>query len=94
METVSKSYLKAHMLEVFRRLEAEGETLIVTDRGRPVLRISPFARSERVESVFADVRGRGFLPADAELEAPMLDVWAAHMPEAAGAFAGGDEELP
>ncbi len=79
METVSKSHLKAHMLAIFRRLEREGDTLVVTDRGRPVLKIVPVQSSERVEEVFADVRGRVALPDDAELEAPIVDVWDAHM---------------
>lgn len=94
METMSKSYLKAHMLEVFRRLEAEGETLVVTDRGRPVLQISPIARTEKVESLFADVRGRGLLPDDGELEAPVPEVWAAHMPEFGEGSDAFDEDLP
>ncbi len=79
METVSKSHLKAHMLAIFRRLEASGESLVVTDRGQPVLRIVPVVEYERVEDLFADVRGRCSLPPDAELEAPVSDVWEQHL---------------
>ena len=79
MESVSKSHLKAHMLAIFRRLERNGESLVVTDRGRPVLKIVPIEVSERVEDVFADVRGSQPLPDDAVLEAPLLDPWDEHL---------------
>lgn len=75
VQTVSKSHLKAHMLAIFRRLEDSGEALIVTDRGRPVLKIEPVKHSEDVAAVFADVRGRVALPDDAELEACATGVW-------------------
>ncbi len=34
---VSKSKFKAHALEIFRRVEATGEPVIVTDHGTPTL---------------------------------------------------------
>lgn len=40
---VSKSQFKAQALEYFRRVEKTGEELIVTDKGRPVLKIVPYA---------------------------------------------------
>jgi len=40
--TVSKSRFKAHALEYFREVERTGRALIVTDRGRPVLKIVPY----------------------------------------------------
>ena len=42
MSTVSKSKLKAHALEYFRQVEQTGRELIVTDHGRPVLKIVPY----------------------------------------------------
>lgn len=57
-ETISKSKLKAKMLAVFRRIEAEGEELIVTDRGKPVLRITPIRRKETVSELFAQWQGQ------------------------------------
>ncbi len=39
---VSKSKLKARVLEFFRQVERTGKELIVTDRGRPVLKIVPY----------------------------------------------------
>jgi antitoxin (DNA-binding transcriptional repressor) of toxin-antitoxin stability system len=43
MKTVSKGKLKARMLEYFREVEQSGEPLIVTDHGREVLEVRPFA---------------------------------------------------
>jgi antitoxin (DNA-binding transcriptional repressor) of toxin-antitoxin stability system len=40
-KSISKSKLKANMLQIFRELEASGETLIVTDHNKPVLKIVP-----------------------------------------------------
>jgi prevent-host-death family protein len=44
MTTVSKSRFKARALELFRQVERTGEELVITDRGRPVLKIVPFER--------------------------------------------------
>jgi prevent-host-death family protein len=58
MEPVSKSALKAKMLEYFRRVEDTGEELIVTDNNEPVLRIIPIRKRVPAALLFADVRGR------------------------------------
>jgi antitoxin (DNA-binding transcriptional repressor) of toxin-antitoxin stability system len=59
MPTITKSRLKAEMLGVFRKLERTGGELIVTDRGRPVLKISPVEPARKgVQDVFADVYGK------------------------------------
>ena len=41
-EAVSKSRFKPHSLEYFRRVEQTGEELIITDRGKPVLKVVPY----------------------------------------------------
>ena len=41
-KSVSKSQLKARALEYFREVERTGRELVVTDRGRPVLKIIPY----------------------------------------------------
>ncbi|MFN4072838.1 MAG: type II toxin-antitoxin system Phd/YefM family antitoxin [Thermus sp.] len=46
---VSKSYFKAHALELLRQVEATGEPLILTDRGRPVLVIQPYREEDDLE---------------------------------------------
>ena len=58
METVSKSALKAKMLEYFRRIEESGTELVVTDNNEPVLRIVPIRKHIPSSQLFADVRGR------------------------------------
>jgi prevent-host-death family protein len=40
---VSKAAFKARALEYFRDVERTGRELIITDRGRPVLRLVPFS---------------------------------------------------
>ncbi|HKI94417.1 MAG TPA: type II toxin-antitoxin system prevent-host-death family antitoxin [Gemmatimonadales bacterium] len=40
--SVSKSRFKARALELFREVERTGQELIITDRGRPVLKVVPF----------------------------------------------------
>lgn len=39
---VSKSRFKARALEYFREVERTGEELIITDRGKPVLKLVPY----------------------------------------------------
>jgi prevent-host-death family protein len=40
--TVSKSKFKPKALEYFRRVEETGEEIVITDKGRPVLKIVPY----------------------------------------------------
>ena len=48
--SVSKSRFKAHALEYFRQVEQSGKPLVITDRGKPVLRLVPY-RSDPESSV-------------------------------------------
>jgi prevent-host-death family protein len=73
METVSKSALKAWMLEYFRRVQETGAELIVTDDNEPVLRIVPIRKRVPAETMFADVRGRVVYHED--VLAPTTDEW-------------------
>ncbi|MDE2890134.1 MAG: prevent-host-death protein [Gemmatimonadota bacterium] len=73
MQSISKSKLKANMLRIFRELEDSGEELIVTDRGRPVLRIQPISRRKTVEEVFGAIRGGVIYHEDVNL--PTSDEW-------------------
>ncbi len=41
-ERISKSKFKARALEYFREIERTGRALVVTDHGRPVLKIVPY----------------------------------------------------
>ena len=44
---VSKSEFKARALEFFRQVEASGESIIVTDHGKPALEVRPYRGIER-----------------------------------------------
>jgi antitoxin (DNA-binding transcriptional repressor) of toxin-antitoxin stability system len=46
-DQVSKSEFKAHALEYFRHVEATGESLVVTDHGKPVLEVRPYRGADR-----------------------------------------------
>jgi len=44
METqVAKSKFKPHALQYFREVERTGKALIITDHGKPVLKIIPYS---------------------------------------------------
>ncbi len=58
MKTVSKSKLKTKLLEFLRFVESEGEELIVTDRGKPVVKISKYSDAPSTEELFAPMRGK------------------------------------
>jgi antitoxin (DNA-binding transcriptional repressor) of toxin-antitoxin stability system len=73
METISKSKLKARMLEIFRELEASGKELIVTDQGRPVLKISPIKPQATVTDLFGDLQSQVVYHEDIDL--PTQDEW-------------------
>ena len=44
MQAVSKSQFKPHSLEYFRKIEQTGEELVITDHGRPVLKVIPYVK--------------------------------------------------
>jgi len=73
MTTVSKSQLKAKMLEYFCQVEESGEELIVTDNGSPVVKVVPIRVRTSATDVFADVRGRVVYRED--ILAPTTDEW-------------------
>jgi len=56
-KTISKSKLKAKMLEIFRQLETTGEELIVTHYGKPVLKVVPIKQKTTVAALFRDLQG-------------------------------------
>jgi antitoxin (DNA-binding transcriptional repressor) of toxin-antitoxin stability system len=73
-ETISKSKLKAKMLEIFRQLEASGEELIVTDHDKPVLKIVPIKQKATVAELFGDLQGLVTYLED--INTPSLEEWA------------------
>jgi antitoxin (DNA-binding transcriptional repressor) of toxin-antitoxin stability system len=57
-EPISKSKLKAKMLARFREIEASGEELIVTDHGKPVLKIVPIRQENSIAELFGSLQGQ------------------------------------
>ena len=44
-EMISKSQFKPHALQYFREVEKTGKELIISDRGKPVLKIVPYTEN-------------------------------------------------
>lgn len=74
MKKVSKSELKSKMLEHFRELEKQGGELIVTDYGRPVLKIVPIRERATIADLFSSVRGKVKIDRTVALEST-ADEW-------------------
>lgn len=53
-ETISKSHFKPQALKYFRQVQENRQDLIITDHGKPVLKISPF--QEKPQSVLEELR--------------------------------------
>ncbi len=58
MRTISKSTLKSKLLEFLRLVESGGDEIIVTDRGRPVVKISQYSSSPSTAELFGKMRGK------------------------------------
>ena len=71
---ISKYRLKAHALEIFRRVELTGEPVIVTDHGTPALIVRKYLGS--VANVRDKLKG-SVLRYDAPLEPVADDDWEA-----------------
>ncbi len=52
---VSKLRFRPRALEYFREIEKTGNELVITDRGKPVLKIVPY--SEDIEALLQPLRG-------------------------------------
>ena len=73
---VSKSQFKPKSLEYFRLIEESGEALIITDRGRPVLKVIPYAAAADLEACLKVLRN-SVLKYDDPLEPVALEDWKA-----------------
>lgn len=73
-QCVSKSQFKPKSLEYFRRIEQTGEELVITDHGRPVLKVIPYM--EDPEAPFFGLRNT-VLKYEAPLEPADVDAWEA-----------------
>lgn len=69
---ISKSKFKPHALKYFRQIERTGKELIITDHGKPVLKIIPYA--EAPENAFKMLRS-SVLKYEKPLEPVGLEDW-------------------
>jgi len=56
-QTVSKSNFQDHPSEYLREVESTGEELVITDHGRPVLKLVPYPREAQKSSILESLRG-------------------------------------
>ena len=76
-KTVSKSKFKPRALEYFRQVEETRQGLIITDHGKPVLKISPYQPGPEAKAAGAR-RLRGAVARyDAPFEPVGLEDWEA-----------------
>ncbi len=54
-KTLSKAKFKPKVLEYLRQVENSGEEIVITDRGRPVVRIVPYEQDH--EHILGPLRG-------------------------------------
>lgn len=78
IRTISMQTPKAQIMRIFREIEESGEELIITDQGRPTLRVIPIeqkltTKKLTVEEAFADMCGKmDFLE---NPDTPTIDEW-------------------
>jgi prevent-host-death family protein len=72
-ETMAASEFKAHCLAVLDRVAASGLPLVVTKRGRPVVRVVPLAVAGGPPDLLGSVR----YEREEDLLAPVGDEWEA-----------------
>jgi PHD/YefM family antitoxin component YafN of YafNO toxin-antitoxin module len=71
-EIVSKSRFKPQALKYFRKIQEDRQDLIITDHGKPVLKISPF--QEKTQTVLEALRN-SVIRYDDPLEPVAQDDW-------------------
>jgi prevent-host-death family protein len=70
---ISKSKLKSKLLEILREVESNSTEVIVTDRGKPVAKISKFQKAPTTEELFEGFRGR--VKYFEDLTTPTIEEW-------------------
>ena len=74
MITVAKGVLKAKMLAYFRLVEETGETLVVTDHRKPVLKVEPIRNQQPLTKAFSDLQGK-LKTTEEDLLSPLSSEW-------------------
>ena len=58
MESVSKKIFKAKSLEYLRKVEDTNQSIIITDRGTPVVEIVPYREKKTIAELFSKFRNK------------------------------------
>lgn len=72
-KAVPKSDFKSKVLEYLRQVEQSGQGIVITDRGRPVVRVEPYSSGE---DVLAQLRG-AMVQYDDPTESVSVEDWEA-----------------
>ena len=68
MKTMTKGDLKARLFEYFQEIEEHGGELIVTEGGKPVLKIVSCRERKSVDELFGEYRAMAHIPRHVALE--------------------------
>ncbi len=59
MLTISEGNFKAKVHEYCKKVRQSGEVLIITEKNRPIFRITPLVEKKKhVDELFSDLRGK------------------------------------
>jgi prevent-host-death family protein len=66
MRTIPAGEFKAKCLAIMDEVQARGETIVITKRGKPVVRVAPLESTSIVEprSIFGAMRGMATIAGD------------------------------
>ncbi len=70
---VTKKQLKIQLEQILELLETENEEIIVTDQGKPVIKLSKYQPSTPTKELFAPLRGKVKYYED--LTTPITEDW-------------------
>lgn len=70
---ISKTKLKAKLLEYLRLVEKQNEEIIITDHGKPVVKICKYKIHPTTEELFATLRGK--VKYFEDITTPTADEW-------------------
>ena len=71
--SIPKSALDGKALEYIQRVADTGQEIVITDNGRPVVKVTAIPARTSADELFADVRGRVVYHDD--IFAPTTDEW-------------------
>jgi prevent-host-death family protein len=71
MKTMAAGNFKAHCLAVMDEVKAKRKPVLITKRGKPVVKVVPV--DDTTDDIFGFMRGKGTIAGD--IVAPAIDDW-------------------